>query len=403
MSIFGSLIGAIPTAARWLIGNSGVIGDVVGTIAKVAGVATVQDEDGTFILVPQADCPSDCPGGGHSVQSLQKNIQKAAKVLDDVAGGVQKPEEGEGDVKSAKMNVLWTEPSTTVSGVPSTDMYRDLAMMLREKDIPLSFSDSAGNPLDVPYRLAQAMFANAGAKGTIIQIDEKTAIEHTDLRIPSKHNECVINARHAYYRVPMGKGGDDFAWHAALHLNRSETPEFAARYRRKQEDLFYISRKNPPTGPVWVVTVTIDWTTVLMAENAHKRLETELRETSDYYVSFSNVEANLQIVKLVARSEEAPQQVRAKVEVAVNKIIKAVANPSLNLLDTSSDYPTGQGGKVLITTQEFLGEYAGTSDYRMAMRRLAAESARVETKHRKDMEYPTKRQESRGLPMRNIM
>jgi len=398
MSIFGSLLGAIPSAARWLIGNSGVIGDAVGTIGKIAGLVTVQDEDGTFIFVPEANSLSgcDCPEGGHSVQDIQSSMIKAGKVLDEVAAKVPRAEEP-GDPTTAKMNVLWTEPSTSVNGAPSKNMYKDLAMMLREKNIPLSFSDSAGNPVDVPFRLAQGLFSNAKTSGTVYHIDENTDIQHTDIRIPSRHNECVINARHAWYKVPMGKGGDDDAWHASVCVVKNETPEFAARYKKQQESLFYISKANPPSGPVWIVTCEIDWGTVLMAENAHGRLDAELRESANYYISYSNVEANLQIIKVVANSETSPQQIRTRVEVAVNKVIKAVSNQAMNLLDSTSAYPAGPEGTVKITTQEFLGSYEATSDYRMAVRRLATESAKASAKRKKEMEPIV------GLPVRKGM
>ncbi|ENH73685.1 hypothetical protein FOC1_g10000522 [Fusarium oxysporum f. sp. cubense race 1] len=392
MGIASSVISAIPTAARFLIGNSGAIGDVVKAVRDVTGLEAFEDED-EFSIVPKPGlfAPSV------SVVSLEKDLRKANARLDTEAKkGLTPPkQDNDRETKSVKVdNLFWTVPSHPVGshdGIPSAEMYRDLALILREKGFPLFFKERNGDAVDVAYRLAQGLFANAKEKGIAILIKDDQYIHKLPVSIESGDKSCIINTQHVYYKIPMGKTGTEDAWQAALHMNKSLTDDFRQQYELEQADLVFLSNKKPPTGPVWILTCEINWRTVLKANNAGKSLGPKLEEDHGYYVPFTNIEANLQIVKIVTRANVAPAQVRANIEVLAGKLSNNVSNPNLRLLDKVTEPLSAQGPDVNIVNAAYSGDYRETGDYQMAIRRQAAETARREARNQREIDDMTAR------------
>ncbi|KAF4417788.1 hypothetical protein FACUT_12017 [Fusarium acutatum] len=392
MGIASSVISAVPTAARWLIGNSGAIGDVVKSVRDVTGLEAFEDED-EFSIVPNPDifAPSV------SVISLEKDLRKANTKLDAEAKiGLKPPKQDEDrETKSTKVdNLFWTAPSHPVgshNGTPSAEMYRDLALILREKGFPLFFKEKNGDAVDVAYRLAQGIFANANEKGIAIHIKDGRHIHKLPVTIESGDKSCIINTQHVYYKIPMGKTGTEDTWQAALHMNKSLTDDFRQQYELEQADLVFLSNKKPPTGPVWILTCEVNWRTVLKAKNAGKSLGPKLEEDYGYYVPFTNIEANHQILKIVTRANVAPAQVRANIEVAAGKLSDNVSNPELRLLDKVTEPLSAQGPDVNIANAAYNGDYKDTGDYQMAIRRQAAQTARREARNQWEIDNMTAR------------
>ncbi|KAF4453168.1 hypothetical protein F53441_4107 [Fusarium austroafricanum] len=391
MGIFSSLLGSIPTAARWLIGNSGTIGDVVNAVRDVIKTKEFEDEDG-FSFIPEPDLlPLDL-----SLNSLENDLKKANKILDarakkDLKRG--RDDNGRKYYPNNASNLLWTVPSNPVGGtsggIPSAEMYRDLALILREKDFPLFFTDNNDDPVDVTYRLAQGLFSNIKGKGITITTPGGRKIRSLPVSVASGDDGCIINAQHVYYEIPMGKTGTENAWQAALHMNSSMTPDFILQWEAEQAELVYYSDKKPPTGPVWILTFEIDWRTVLKAKSAGKNLADKVEADHGYYVSFCNIEANIQSMKIITAANVAPAQARANVEVLAGKLSRDVSNPSLRLLDKVTEPLTAQGPDVNITNAAYNNDYKGTSDYQMAIQRQVAEAARREARNRRELDDMT--------------
>ncbi|KAF9774019.1 hypothetical protein IL306_008053 [Fusarium sp. DS 682] len=392
MGIASSVISAVPAAARFLLGNSGAIGDVVKAVRDVTGLEAFEDED-EFAIVPGPDLFAP----KLSIVSLEKDLRKANAVLDaEAKNGLTPPrQDNDRETKSIKVdNLFWTSPSHPVGSrddIPSAEMYRDLALILREKGFPLFFKERNGDAVDVAYRLAQGLFANAKEKGIAILIKDDRYIHKLPVSIEAGDKSCIINAQHAYYKIPMGKTGTEDAWQAALHMNRSLTEDFRQQYELEQADLVFLSNKKPPTGPVWILTCEINWRTVLKANNAGKNLGPRLEEDYGYYIPFTNIEANLQIVKIVTRANVAPAQVRANIEVVAGKLSDIVSNSNLRLLDKVTEPLSAQGPDVNIVNAAYNGDYRETGDYQMAIRRQAAETARREARNQREIDHMTAR------------
>ncbi|KGQ02608.1 hypothetical protein BBAD15_g12178 [Beauveria bassiana D1-5] len=383
MVFFSSLLASVPVAARWLIANSGAIGDVVQSIRKVAGLEAVEDEDDDFTVVPH----SEFYAPEVTFEKLEKDIKNANKYLNDKAAADLKPPETEQrSVLYPRLNMLWTEPSHPVgkNGIPSAEMYRDLALTLNEHKVPLDWTNKGGKPIDVALHLGQALFANSPNAGSTIRVDEKTDIRNIPVCLESKGGGCIINAQHVYYEVPMGRAGKDYVWQAALHMNISQTQEFHNQYKLEQAGLVYVSQSAPPTGPVWILTCEVDWRTVLLAKNAAHKLALDIESQKGYHVAFSDVEANFQKIKVVVESQHPPAQVRAVIETAAGAISNNVNKSSLHLLDHAADPLTAQGPAVKVTNASFKAAWEATNDYHMAVRRLAAEAVRLEIRQKKD-------------------
>ncbi|KAF4331568.1 hypothetical protein FBEOM_14679 [Fusarium beomiforme] len=392
MGIASSVISAVPAAARFLIGNSGAIGDVVKAVRDVTGLEAFEDED-EFSIVPNPDLFTPKV----SIVSLEKDLRKANDRLDaEAKKGLEPPRQDDDRVtKSTKVNNLfWTVPSHPVGshyGIPSAEMYRDLALILREKGFPLFWKERNGDAVDVAYRLAQGLFANAKEKGIAILIKDDSYIHKLPVSIESGDQGGIINAQHVCYKIPMGKTGTEDAWQAALHMNKSLTDDFRHEYELEEADLIFLSNRKPPTGPVWILTCEINWRTVLKAKNAGKSLGPKLEEDLGYYVPFTNTEANLQIIKIVTRANVAPAQVRANIEVLAGKLSNNVGNSNLRLLDKVTEPLSAQGPDVNIANAAYNGDYKATGDYQMAIRRQAAEEARREARNQREIDDMTAR------------
>lgn len=365
-----TVFGVIPTvtaAAKWVINNSAAIGDAFKAVKNVAGGFTRNSEDGDeIIFIAHPEAADDLDPSKKNIADL---LDESIKRIQDEADKVPGPDGSMGrSTANSQVSGLWLHPSNAVGGVPSQEMYREVAQHLSEEGYPMSFIQDGGNTVDVPYRLAQAVFANSD-KGKTVQTSDETRLIPNDFNIDSAGGNCKIQAKFVHYILPLGKEGTDDAWHGTLRANRSWTKKFAAEQEKEQQSRFYISDAKPPSGPVWVLTCEIDWKTVIIAKQGHQKLGDELYKTANYYVSMSNLEATIQIVKLVVGSDISPAQIRAYVEVKTAEIARGIKTDEVHLLDASTEPLMGQSPTVFVKNSSFRGYFQTTSDYLMAYNR----------------------------------
>lgn len=365
--IFGTLISLVPVATRWLMNNSAAIGDAFKAIKNVAGRFKKSSEDeNEIIFIAHPETADTIP----STTNIQDALAKANKTLSKEAevpipGGQGK------HPNDSKLNAIWVDPSDAVDQVPSQTMYRELAQHLNEENYPLSFPLGNNKTGDLPYLLASVVLDNKSKQSnrSVSQLNDETRLITQKFDTASENDEFKFKARFVHYDLPLGKGGEDNAWHIALHAASRSTDKLMAQHERKKQSFFWTSDKKPPPGAVWILTCEIDWKAVLMAENSHNKVEEALLQKPGYYVALSNLDATIQTLKLVISGNEQPAQARAYLELKAAEISKNTKDNSMHLLDERTEPLMRQSPTVDLTNYSFRANYQDTSDYYMAYNR----------------------------------
>jgi hypothetical protein len=383
--IFGSLISLVPTAARWLMNNSAAIGDVFKAIKNVASGSTRSTEnENEIIFIAPPETLDTIP----STINIQKTLEDASDKLYEKAktgppGGQAK------NTNESKLNAIWIEPSNTVHKVPSQTMYRELAQHLNEEGYPLSFPLDAKTTIDLPYALAQSVLASQSTpKGVRAKFDDETLVKIAPFDIQSEDDDVKFKAKFVHYNIPLGKGGEENAWHVALHAGSRMTNRYAAEHERKKQSLVYTSHKRPPQGAVWILTCEIDWKTVLIAQNCHDKLKKALDvDQPEYYLALSSLDATIQTLKLVVQAKEDPSQVRTYLELKVAQIARETKEKSMHLLDKETEPLMGQSPTAKLTNYSIRANYEHTSDYQMGYNRYL-EALKTANQERESAQEP---------------
>ncbi|KAF5542350.1 hypothetical protein FPHYL_11534 [Fusarium phyllophilum] len=157
-------------------------------------------------------------------QQLAKYHQKFAYVSDRLAAaakaGVKAPSKTTGKTTTVDDGLvgLWTDPKGLSSdGKPSISMYKDLSAFMGTMNIPVSWKDDSGLVHDTVNELGQILFAKTGPEDLAVFSKSENPIGTVNAEVPTQ--DGFVHASHVYYPIPMGKDGEHYSLHSAIHLS----------------------------------------------------------------------------------------------------------------------------------------------------------------------------------------
>ncbi|CBF76058.1 hypothetical protein AN3485.2 [Aspergillus nidulans FGSC A4] len=326
MAWFSSIVNGIGSAANWLLSNSGLINNVLGTVHAVSngqfsGLGTLE---GYVIVEPVTAAEEDCKN------DLIRNFRKANKKLEEHAANLEEPPKvpDGGTQSSATLSGLWTNPGLTEGGYATPEMYRDIAKFLTESDMPTELGEG-DEKIDVSRSICESIFANVPG------IPDPDDVQGVVVQCPQFQvgdSRCTISGRHAHYAIPLGKrtGGelcDDLAWHGAVHFIKTSDSTFEKLHNEAKKRLLFVARDEDAAtdGPRWVVTCQVDWRTTSLANRAPEKVSRLFEvKMPEYELLYTGVNGQNQIIKIRAPSGVTPAQVRSKLNKVIIEISKTL-------------------------------------------------------------------------------
>ncbi|KAF5577587.1 hypothetical protein FPCIR_12031 [Fusarium pseudocircinatum] len=216
MGFFDNLWDGVKSAGGWAIDHAGDIASVVGTVGRVAGLLGTNSFATNAIPEKEANNTDS--------QKLAKYHQNFAYVSDRLAAtasaGVKAPPKMTGKTKTIDDGLvgLWTDPEGLSSdGKPSTSMYHDLSAFMGTMNIPVSWKDDSGLVHDTVNELGRVLFAKTGPQDLAELSKSEDPIGKVNAEVPTQDGS--VHACHVYYPIPVGKDGEHYSLHSAIHLN----------------------------------------------------------------------------------------------------------------------------------------------------------------------------------------
>ncbi|KAI4180914.1 MAG: hypothetical protein L6R41_006940 [Letrouitia leprolyta] len=340
MGFFGSLVEGISRAGSWAVDHSGEILQVAKTVGKVAGLV-VLNEESEGLEVTEVNPKDPLVGYYDNFVLASEHITARAKEPLNTTHDIQV----QGDnIKSAKHTIcgLWSQPAVLDKEFrPPLDLYHDLSAWLGAHGVPSSFKGSDGHEKDTALEVSNAIFADAPPANRTSTRAENLVIN------PSFHvggTDWSIQGRHAYYTIPLGKGGEDSSWHSAIHFKLTTNEAFRLRSKAEAEEVVKIHHSHHTESSSqdgWIITLQVKWSSALWAGKIQKNFFNIWK--SDYQSNLSakiiatKVNGPNQTLKIGVPSTIVPAQVRAAV---LNAGTKANQHTSASKHDSSSNTVT---------------------------------------------------------------
>ena len=267
MGFFDKLKDGLASAASWGIDHSAQIIGVVSTVAKVAGYA-VLDEENDGLEVTEVD-PAD-PLAGYYNNFLLASNYVTAQAKEPLHSTREIQVEGD-DIKSVKHTIcgLWSQPAVLDKHFnPPLDLYRDLSAWLGAHGVPPTFKGGNDVERDTALEISNGIFANAPPNNISSSMRGENLVINPSFHIPGK--DWGIQGRHAYYSLPLGKGGEDTAWHSAIHFKLTTNQEFRLKSKSEAQELARLRQPRQiaySSQDSWIVTLQVKWASALFALN----------------------------------------------------------------------------------------------------------------------------------------
>ncbi|KAF5975596.1 hypothetical protein FCOIX_7637 [Fusarium coicis] len=226
MGFFKNLFDGVKSAGGWVLDHSSNIPPVVGTVGKVAAdLLLLNNSTNSFSVNAITESQSNEMKGTESEsQQLAKFHQNFAYVNDQLAttakAGVEASPKKAGKTTTIDDGLvgLWTDPEGLSSdGKPSTSMYHDLSAFMGTMNIPVSWKDDSGVDHDTVNELGQILFAKTGPQDLAALAKSEDPISKVNAEVPTQ--DGFVHACHVYYPIPMGKDGERYSLHSAIHLS----------------------------------------------------------------------------------------------------------------------------------------------------------------------------------------
>ncbi|KAF5674791.1 hypothetical protein FCIRC_7656 [Fusarium circinatum] len=336
MGLFGNLWDGVKSAGQWALDHSANIAPVVKAVGDAASHLLLMDNSNSDFAA--AAVPESLANETGS-QQLAKYPQTFAYVSRRLAAtakeGVQANPEMAGKTTTIEDGLvgLWTDPNgLSFDGSPSISMYQDLSAFVGTMNIPVSWTDSSGDVRDTVHEIGQILFANSGPQSLAAVAGSDNPIVRIMAEVPTQSG--FIHACHVYYPIPMGKAGEEFSLHSAIHIRYTTNADTATMAIVKD----HLTVNNPLSDQdSWVVTVNITWASAPIAASpdVQKRFtEIFTKQNSVLNLAVSNVTGTLQTVKVQTPADKTPAYAKAAVEAAVTAALNDGSNnkngPAMN-------------------------------------------------------------------------
>jgi len=348
MGLFNNIWDGIKSAGQWAIEHAADVSQVVGAVAKAAA----------FLLTLDNSIPSSTRDAIFQNQENKTDSQKLSEypgtfayVSDQLAAtakaGVKAPPKIAGKTTTITDSLvgLWTEPTgLSFDGEPSTSMYQDLSAFMGTMNIPLSWKDNSGHFHDTVNEIGQMLFANSGPQHLAALAGSESPIAKDIAEVPTQNG--FLRACHVYYPIPMGKAGEDFSLHSAIHLMYTTNTEKGTTAAAQD----HLTVVNPLIDQnSWLVTMNITWASVPIAgskdvQTAFADMFTE--ENSELNLFVSNVTGTLQTVKVQTPADKTPAYAKAAVQAAVTAALDGGS--------TNANAPASNTAQVCVTDSSWL-------------------------------------------------
>ncbi|PLB47758.1 hypothetical protein P170DRAFT_465333 [Aspergillus steynii IBT 23096] len=328
MGFWDSLWEGIKDGAKFVLDTTGDIAEAAGTIAKVAGVFFVNEDE--INVIAQSD----------PVLKVFDDYEKATTVLEkrahslcmqqpDPPGMVamQNPVSTEG-----KLSGIWTNPVAVteagLNGAKNIDTYQDLSKFLTVLGAPSAIVTPDLQICDTAELVAQSLFANApNGANSEKQGNDADPVEAVSTAIQDRGGDNLIKASHVYYEVPMGVSAPETVWHGGLHVNVQRSRSDCEAYIARRGEPTYLSEQHrtpATTGVVWQVTLNIEWADRVAAEDgAKKTRDLIINSGSGYSIIANTPTGKTQIIILKAPAGKTPADARVFMTDIVRKALAA--------------------------------------------------------------------------------
>ncbi|KAF5669318.1 hypothetical protein FDENT_11586 [Fusarium denticulatum] len=226
MGFFKNLVDGVKSAGGWVLDHSSDIAPVVGTVGKVAAeLLVLNNSTSSFSVNAITESQSNETKGNESgSQQSAKFHQNFAYVSDQLAAiakaGVSAPLKTTGNSATVDDGLvgLWTDPEGLSSdGKPSTSIYHDLSAFMGTMNIPVSWKDDSGLVHDTVNELGQVLFAKTGPQDLAELSQGEDPLGKVNAEVPTQ--DGFVHACHVYYPIPMGKDGEQYSLHSAIHFS----------------------------------------------------------------------------------------------------------------------------------------------------------------------------------------
>lgn len=207
MGYYQKILDSPTDAPKWLVDHSD---DIPATEKAVASV------------IPLAEA-NKFPFTNDVILRLYQKYPKASEVL------VQRAESERplaSALYSANLCGIWRNPTAITKSKPvDRALYNDLSKFLEIAEAPAQIEIKKGELLDTTILVAEALFANAPTHYSSLTANINL-ITFVSTTIQSYDGQCVINAAHAFYDVPLGASSSNNAWHSAIRVDTTTTESF---------------------------------------------------------------------------------------------------------------------------------------------------------------------------------
>lgn len=288
---------------------------MVGAVAKVAALAAVTEDE------PK---PKDSNDASDNLLGYYNNFSTATGYLLSKAQSVTQTAPVDDEMSDSatsttttnSMSGIWTNPAPLLdNGDPSAEMYTDMTKFLAASDVPATFVQSDGSVVDTAKAISTVIFADQPVP------PPDGAADAFDVQAPFFHfqnadKSLAIKGCHAYYALPLGKTGPDFAWHGCVNVAATTNQSFRTEYEAQKRSLHVFNAVQlGGTADVWLVTMQVLWAAAPLAMAAFPIFQDLWnKQYGTYIVIMDTVVGSVQTVKIQCPANITPAQVRSAVD-----------------------------------------------------------------------------------------
>ncbi|KAK8065462.1 hypothetical protein PG997_012209 [Apiospora hydei] len=260
MGFWNTLVEGAKEAGGWVLDHAGDVAQVVGTVAKVAGLLIFSEENGDA-------------GHQNHLEDFYRNFKTASEKLEEEAKTAAL------SAHSRSANVtdtsdfsdttpvldsvtgVWKAPAPLQEkGQPSVPMYQDLAKWFATLGVPAGAIDEAATAI------ARGIFA--------VNMDPLVngQVHSASCHYTPPDGSFTLDCGHAFYHLPLGATSQDKYWHSSIYaIFRPSNTHLEAK-RMKGAVPTTVLNKLKPGSPVWIVNAIINWGNASVATALHDKL-----------------------------------------------------------------------------------------------------------------------------------
>ncbi|KAF5011897.1 hypothetical protein FDECE_2030 [Fusarium decemcellulare] len=316
MSFFGDLWDGIKSGGQWVLDHAGDIASAVSTVGKAAASLLATDTSNADFLASSALYPQSQEARIFGSSSFSRDFTYVSNRL---AVEAKKRATGFSPPTGATFNTedelvgLWRDPNgLSHNGELSQTMYQDLSIFMASLGIPVSYTDNGGNFHNTVVDVGKSLFAGTAAAQLAEALRGDDLITNVTTKVSTE--DGIIHAAHAYYPIPMGNEGQDFALHSAIYILYSR-PVNSNGVPGRQKPLSLSRKLQGQEG--WLVTLQITWPSASTAVEAQEQFKNTLAtEYSQLSLVLSHIQGAWQLVKIQTPTNGTPAEVKCGVQAA---------------------------------------------------------------------------------------